>query len=510
MKMRKVAAIAGLAGVLLATGVTSASALAEAPETGGLSATAIDHYVRGYIKRTRLPGALIAVTKGDQVMYAAGYGRTAGGEAITKDTPMPLASVSKSFTALAVLHLADQGKINLDTPVRTYLPEFTMADPRAGKITVRELLQQTSGMSDQTFPELTLPAPDTLKDAVAMLRIAPLAADPGTKEIYHNPNYSLAARLVEVVAGVPFADYMATTVFDPLGMTSTRTVNTIMDLPGAGEGYIRAYGQVIKRSHPKWFINGGYGVVSTADDMATWLITQNGAGHVFPEETVKTTQTASGVGGSAYGMGWDTGKTAGGAPQLQHTGWLLTHNSAQTLLPAGGYGIAVVTNTGMISGDDAVIITDGLIDIIEGRPDAGAVPFTTTADPWLGGLTLLNLGLGSVGVYRSRGWARRRAGRPVWRLVVRLVPYALPIALFAGLADLIGFLMNRVGTLDQITYVWLALYIWAGTGALAAASVVASRLVHTVLARRAGVPAPPPSGVASTPAGPSPWDSVPA
>lgn len=57
-----------------------------------------------------------------------------------------------------------------------------------------------------------------------------------------------------------------------------------------------------------------------------WLITQNGAGHVLPEETVKIAQTASGVGGSDYGMGWKTEKTAGGAPRLQHTGWLLTHN----------------------------------------------------------------------------------------------------------------------------------------------------------------------------------------
>ncbi|WP_433248825.1 serine hydrolase domain-containing protein [Streptosporangium sp. CA-135522] len=503
MKIRKVAAIAGLAGVLLATGTTAADALTEAPKAGEPSATAIDHYMRAYIERTRLPGALVAITKGDRVVRTAGYGHTAGGEEITKETPMPLASVSKSFTALAVLRLADQGKISLDAPVRKYLPEFTMADPRAGKITVRELLQQTSGMSDQTFPELTLPAPDTLKDAVAMLRTAPLSTEPGVKMMYHNPNYALAARLAEVVAGVPFADFMAATVFGPLGMTSTRTVNTTMDLPGAGEGYIRAYGQVVERAHPKWFVNGSYGVVSTADDMAKWLITQSGAGHVFPKETIKTAQTASGVGGSDYGMGWVSGKTAAGAPRLLHTGWLLTHNSVQTLLPASGYGIAVVTNTGMVSGDDAAIITDGLIDLIEGRPDAEAVPFTATADPWLAGLTLLNLGLGLVGVFRARGWARRRAGRAVWRLIVRLAPYALPIALFAGLAGLFGLLTHRVGTLDQITYVWLALYVWTGTGALAAAAVVVSRLVHIVLTRRSGVPAPA-GGPAPTSAAPSP------
>ena len=86
-----------------------------------------------------------------------------------------------------------------------------------------------------------------------------------------------------------------------------------------------------------------------------------------------------------------------------------------------------------------------------------------------------------MGVYRARRWARRRTGHATWRLIVRLLPYALPVALFAGLADLIGLLMGRVGTLDQITYIWLALYVWAGTAALAAAATVISRLAHTVL-----------------------------
>lgn len=495
MTVQKVAAVAGLVGMLFTVGP---SASAAAPEAGELSATAIDDYMRHYAERTRLPGALVAVTKGDQVVHVAGYGRTAGGEAIGEDTPMPLASISKSFTALAVLHLADQRKISLDAPVQTYLPEFTMADPRAAKITVRELLQQTSGMSDKTFPELTLPAPDTLQNAVAMLRTAPLATEPGSEMAYHNPNYAVAARLVEVVAGVPFAEYMASAVFRPLGMTATRTVNTTEDLPGEGAGYVRAYGRLIERSHPKWFLNGSFGVVSTADDLAKWLIAQNGAGQVFPRTTVKTAQTPSGVDGSTYGMGWYAGKSAGGAPELQHTGWLLTHNSAQTLLPTGRYGIAVVTNTGMISGDDAVLITDGLIDILEGRPDTQAVPFTTTADPWLAGLTLLNLALGAWGSYRAhrwaRRWARRRAGRALWRPLVRLIPYVLPIVFFFGLTDLFGLSLNRVGTLEQGTYVWLALYVWAATGALAGAAVIVSRLIHTVRARRAA-----PDRVAGTP-----------
>ncbi|GAA3467343.1 serine hydrolase domain-containing protein [Nonomuraea roseola] len=481
--MRKVAAVAGLAGVLLAMGTPAGQASAAVTPAGDLSASVIDDYMRDYVERTGLPGAAVAVTKGDQVVHVAGYGRTAGGETITKGTPMPLASLSKSFTAVGVLRLADEGKIDLDAPVRTYLPEFTMADSRAAKITVRQLLQQTSGMSDRSFPELTLAAPDTLKDAVGMLRTAPLATDPGAKMAYHNPNFAVAARLVEVVAGVPFADYMAAAVFRPLGMTSTATVNTTTDLPGRGTGYIRAYGQVIERSQPKWFINGGAGVVSTADDLARWLIAQNGAGRTLPEKILKTAQTASGVAGSTYGMGWSAGKTGGGAPQLRHTGWLLTHNSAQTLLPDSQYGIAVVTNTGMVSGDDALLITDGLIDIVEGRSDTGAAPFTMTADLWLAGLSVLTVGLGILGVFRAGRWARRREGKAAWRVIVRLMPYAAPIAFFFGLADLFGLIMNRAGTLEQITYVWLALYVWAATAALSAAAVVVSRFLHVIRAR---------------------------
>ncbi|WP_327088927.1 beta-lactamase family protein [Nonomuraea sp. NBC_01738] len=482
--MRKIAAVAG---VLLAVGVPAGQASAAAVRTGDLNAGAIDKYVRDYVERTGLPGAAVAVTKGDQIVRVAGYGHTAKGEAITESTPMPLASLSKSFTAVGVLRLVDEGKIDLDAPVRSYLPEFTLADSRSAKITVRQLLQQTSGMSDRSFPELALDAPATLKDAVGMLRSYPLAGDPGAKMAYHNPNFAVAARLVEVVAGVPFADYMAASVFRPLGMASSKTVNTTTELPGEAAGYIRAYGQILERSQPTWFINGGAGVVSTADDLGRWLAAQNGGGRVMTDKLLKTTHTPSGVAESTYAMGWTAGKTLGGAPQLRHTGWLLTHNAAQTLLPDSKYGIAVVTNTGMVSGDDALLISDGLIDILEGRSDSVQEPFTLSADYWLAGVSALVLGLGVMGVLRSGRWAHRREGKAVWRVGVRLVPYLVPIAFFFGLADLFGVVMNRAGTLEQITYVWLALYVFAAAGALSSAAVLLSRLVRLIRSR-AGKP----------------------
>ncbi|MGV9772412.1 serine hydrolase domain-containing protein [Streptosporangium sp. NPDC003464] len=492
--MKKLVACAGLvAAVLIPTALTPAAAAA--PPGGALDAAAVDRYVNDYLRRTGLPGAVVAVTRGDQVVRAAGYGHGADGRAVTARTPMPVASLSKSFTALAVMQLVEAGRVDLDAPVRRYLPEFRLADPRAARITVRQLLNQTSGMADSAFPDLTLPQSDTLTGAVARMRGAELATAPGTRMSYHNPNYFVAARLVEVVAGVPFAEYMSAEVFRPIGMADTTTVDSTAEMPGAARGYIRAYGQVIPRAHPRWFTNGGHGVVTTATDLSRWLITQNSGGRtadgrqVVSDRSIETMWTPPK--GGTYGMGWQRGGPEHGSTWVQHSGWLLTHNSVQILVPDEGYGVAVVANTGMSPDDDSVLIARGLVDLAQGRTPEPTAPFTMTADLVLAGLTILALALGARGALRSRRWARRRAGRPLWRAVLRLSPYALPLVIFASLASIFGFLYNRAGTMEQITYLWLPLYVWLGTAALAGAVVIAARGFHLIRAGRRPSDVPP-------------------
>ena len=93
------------------------------------------------------------MTRGDRVLVAQGYGHTPGGDPIGQHTPMAVASVSKSFTALAVMQLVEARRVGIDWPVRVYLPEFTLADSRADQVTVRQLLNQTSGLLDlEIFP----------------------------------------------------------------------------------------------------------------------------------------------------------------------------------------------------------------------------------------------------------------------------------------------------------------------------------------------------------------------
>ncbi|CDR04038.1 serine hydrolase domain-containing protein [Streptomyces iranensis] len=470
-----------------------ATAHAATPTHPTLNAASIDAYVKAYMERTDLPGAVVAVTRGDQVVHAAGYGHTAAGKAMTARTPVPVASLSKSMTALAVMRLVEAGRVDLDQPVHRYLPEFTMADRRAGKITVRQLLNQTSGMADSAYPDLTRPQAHTLTEAVADMRGARLAARPGTEWNYHNPNYFVAARLVEVVSGRPFADYLAAQVFRPLGMTHTESVDTTDDMPDHARGYVRAYGMLFPRSHPRWFTAGGHGVVTTADDLSQWLIAQNDQGvsaagrRVVSARSVDVMHTPPK--GREYAMGWSLSPSGEKPRQIRHTGQLLTHNAIQTLLPDSRTGIAIVTNTGMISGDDAAVMLDGLVDLAQGKPPTVRTPFTMKADYVLAVLTLLAIALGVLGAVRSRRWARRTADRPLWRVGLRMLPCAVPIVLFAQLTDLAGLFMNREGTLAQLGYAWPALVIWSAAAALASTVVIAARSLAVLRTRRTRVPA---------------------
>lgn len=468
------AALAVAATALWPPSPASADASRRTPD-----AAAIDRYVNAYMERTDLPGAVVTVTRGDKVVHAAGYGHTAAGDAMTRRTPVPVASLSKSMTALAVMRLVEEGRVDLDEPARRYLPEFTMADPRAGRISVRQLLNQTSGMADSAYPDLTRPQAHTLTEAVKDMRDARLAARPGTAWSYHNPNYFVAARLVEVVSGQPFAHYMATRVFRPLGMTRTESVDTTDDMPDHARGYVRAYGGLFSRSHPRWFTAGGHGVVTTAEDLSRWLIAQNDRGmsvtgrHVVSARTVEAMHTPPK--GREYAMGWSLTPSGEKPRQIRHTGELLTHNAIQTLLPDSRTGIAIVTNTGMTSGDDAAVMLQGLIELTQGKAPTVRTPFTMTADYVLAALSLLAIALGTLGAVRSRRWARRTVGRPPWQAGLRMLPCVLPIALFAQLTDLVGMLMNREGTLAQLTHIWPALVIWVAATALASTVVIAAR-----------------------------------
>jgi len=247
--------------------------------SGAASPKAIETIVTRELALRNLPGAAIAITRGGQVVQVSGYGRDSNGRPVTQDTPFYIGSASKAMTAVAVMQLVEAGRIELDAPVRRYLPEFTLADPRVERITVRQLLNHTSGMWEVGFRQWSFPQPASLRSAVARLDRARLAADPGQEHRYFNPNYSVAARLVEEVSDEAFDAYLRNHLFAPLGMRATKTVDFVDEArDGPALGYVFAFGHGFRAPGGPFFINAAGGVVTTATDMAQWVAAQANGG----------------------------------------------------------------------------------------------------------------------------------------------------------------------------------------------------------------------------------------
>ncbi|MFE6389816.1 serine hydrolase domain-containing protein [Nocardiopsis dassonvillei] len=454
---------------------------------------AVDALVEEYREATGLPGAAVVLTHGTEVVHAQGYGTTPGGEPVTERTPMAVASVSKSFTALAVLQLVEAGELGLDDPVREHLPEFTMADPRAGRITVRQLLDQTSGMSDSEFASYSRGRSTlTLRQSVEDLRDAGLAAEPGTRWEYHNPNFQVAARLVEVAGGRSFADHLDERVLSPLGMDDTTTVDTDLDLPPSARGHISVLGLPFPADEPPGFGNGSGGVISTAADMGAWLVAHDNGGRgpggerILSEEGIDALHTPSPVSGGSYALGWSLDQTRSGAPVVEHSGNLMTATAHQALLPESGHGVAVMANSGS-AGSGASGLAAALVELI----DSGRAPVPPTGTLVLvADAVLLALGAAAVplawrGVRRAGDWARARGGRPWWAAAARLLPYTAPPLLLALLHEVVGWLYRgRDVAWFQVPYLFTSFWVALVILALACATVASVRVVRLVSAHR--------------------------
>ena len=151
------------------------------------------------------------------------YSRTEN-RALTEDILYGIGSVSKIYTTVAVMQLAEDGKVNLDAPVTRYLKEFKMADPRYKDITVRMLLNHSSGIMGTglanavLFDDADSSSTDGLLEALSTQR---LVAAPGAYSVYCNDGFTLAELIVEAVSGMDFMDYVTQYILDPAGLEST-------------------------------------------------------------------------------------------------------------------------------------------------------------------------------------------------------------------------------------------------------------------------------------------------
>jgi CubicO group peptidase (beta-lactamase class C family) len=446
------ALVAALVGSLAVLGPARIATVA----TPASPPASIDGFVQGWMRNNRVPGLALAITRGSEVTHLRGYGMAAPDRPATPDTPFFVASLSKSFTAVAVLQLVEAGRVSLDAPVVRYVPEFTLADPAAARrITVRQLLNQTSGMADAGFPEMTLPQPGSIRSAVVALGDARLVSPPGTRFHYFNPNYAVLARLVEEVTGEPFAGYVQDHLFDPLAMTHSAAVVTSAEAravaPDLAEGHIVAFGLPIARKELDGYLGGSGGVISTARDLANWMVMQVQDGR-FAGRTVlggpwlELTRTPpSGIPGS-YAMGWTP--DPGPPTVLQHSGVLSAYHAIQVVLPESGHGFVVLASSGhtLTSWAD---LQRGIVRYLtgEGMPKPGWG--VGDLGVLLAALAFLIGAAGVAGLVHALSWVRRLRRRR-WRRSLGLVWPLLPAAFALGTPSLADRFADRVFGWQQL------------------------------------------------------------
>jgi len=200
----------------------------ETPSQASTEFVPIDNYVSARLHDLRIPGAALGIVKDGEVVHLQTFGSASKDEgAVTVTTPFKIGSMSKSFTALAVMQLVEAGKIQLDAPVQQYLPEFRVADPEASKrITVRHLLNQVSGIptsAGMNYVFRTDTGEDALEREVARSKNVKLTHEPGTTFQYSNRNYTTLGLLIKVVSGQSYEDYVQAHVLQPLGMQQSFT-----------------------------------------------------------------------------------------------------------------------------------------------------------------------------------------------------------------------------------------------------------------------------------------------
>lgn len=293
-------------------------------------------------------GLSVAVARGDRVILSKGYGTAdlENGIAATDASVFRIASVTKQFTAAAVLRMAERGKLRLDDDFTKYI-EF----PTHGKtVTIRHLLTHTSGLKSYNdvpgfFDDIARDrTPDKVLEPV---RGQPLEFEPGTKWSYSNTGYHLLGMIIEKVSGKTYGEHMRDDLFTPLGLSHTRYDIESDIIPGRARGYGLMNGEPANASHLSMTIPyAAGGLVSTAGDLVKWELALNAGKVVSPDSLALMTTPAKLADGSAteYGMGMFMSQVDGHR-NVMHSGGMPGFNSMLVHFTEEKLTVAVISNS---------------------------------------------------------------------------------------------------------------------------------------------------------------------
>ncbi len=312
-----------------------------------------------------VPGGVVGVIRDGKLVFAKAYGMADLTYDIpfTVSTPSNIGSVSKQFTAFAILLLEQQGKLSLEDDVRKHIPEL----PDLGEVVrVKNLMNHTNGLREvyNLMPMTGWKLEDALRreEIVEMLkRQKELQSSPGEEFNYNNSAFILLAEIVERITEEEFPDWMKNHVFGPLGMDSTTVrADPAMIVPGAARGYITA-SQGYQEGGDLYASYGAGGIYTTVEDFAAWLGNFSDP-QVGGEEVVRklvTPDTLNSGDTMTYALGIGVGGYRG-LKLYSHGGADIAHRATLHYFPEIGAGVAVLSNNGSF---DPEYVANALVDV---------------------------------------------------------------------------------------------------------------------------------------------------
>jgi CubicO group peptidase (beta-lactamase class C family) len=424
----------------------------------------IDAYLEQEMRRLNIPGASLVIVEGDKIVHLRGFGdgfgrARPGGEVPSPQTPFFIGSLTKSFTALAVMQLVEAGKIDLDAPVQRYLPWFRVADPQASaQMTVRHLLNQTSGLSTASG-RISLAdfddRPGATERQARALSTLKLSRPVGSAFEYTNANYNLLGLIIEAASGESYADYIQNHILTPLDMSHTYTAPAMAKQNGLAVGH--RYWFAIPFAAPNMPIPHGSlpsgQIISSSEDMGRYMITLLNEGcygnvQILSPESINelhhgvAEDIEMGMSMGKYGMGWFVDEIDQ-TKMVWHTGIVPNSFSYMALLPEQKKGVALFFNTyGYLMTPSLTEVGTGVTTLLAGDQPA---PMEFGFMPWVQrGLLLIPL-LQIIGVAATlrllRRWRRDPMSRPSggrkWGLHV-LLPLILNLLVSLTLIPVLG------------------------------------------------------------------------
>ncbi len=330
-------------------------------------AKAIDSVVAPQFEGNQ-PGISILIAKKGQVVYQRAFGSAN----IELNTPMQpdmvfrIGSITKQFTAVAILQLVEQGKISLQDSVQKFIKDFP---PKGATITIENLLTHTSGLVDYTSmndPDPYIERRDfTPEFLIDYFKKEPLQFKPGTKYSYSNSNYLLLGYIIQLVSGMPYHQYMQDMVVKPAGLTHTLYAEEPTVLPGRVEGYTRDRGFFENCPYQTLSIGFACGdLLSNTEDLYMWnnavinykLISKESVARAF------TPYKLSDGTGSDYGYGWFI-DTLYGSLYIHHEGQTSGFIALEKYFPQEDIYAAILTN--VKSSEDKTDFSEGRFKLFE-------------------------------------------------------------------------------------------------------------------------------------------------